>query len=104
MSGIAFTFIVIPCIAACATAWFIADWRLAGATSAGSLGVLFLPGLTAMLPALAYVLPVLLGTAIGSAVSGIAAYRSQDSSPWSRMLYALAITFFLAITALLLLS
>jgi hypothetical protein len=104
MSGLALTFIVIPCIAACTAAWFIKDWRLAGATSAGSLGVLFIPGLTMMVPALAYVLPVLAGTAVGSTVSGVATYRSQDTTPWSRMLYALVITFSLAIAALLLLS
>lgn len=104
MSGLALTFIVIPCIAACTIAWFVRDWRLAGAIAAGSLCVLFIPGLTATIPALAYVLPVLLGTAIGSTVSGVATYRSMDTTPWSRMLYALVITFSLAVLALLLLS
>lgn len=104
MSGLPLTFIIIPCIAACTAAWFIRDWRLAGAASTGSLGVLFVPGLTLMLPAVAFLLPVLVGTAIGSAVSGVATYRSPDTTPWSRMLYALVITFSLAITAMLLLS
>lgn len=104
MSGLALSFIVIPCIAACTAAWFITDWRLAGATSAGSLGVLFVPGLTMMIPALAYVLPVLAGAAVGSTVSGVATYRSKDTTPWSRMLYALIITFSLAVAALLFLS
>lgn len=104
ISGLPLTFIIIPCIAACVAAWFIRDWRLAGAACAGSLGVLFVPGLTTALPAVAFLLPILVGVAIGSAVSGVATYRSADTTPWSRMLYALIITFSLAITALLLLS
>ena len=104
MSGLAITFIVIPCIAACTAAWFIRDWRLAGAASAGSLGVLFVPGLTTALPGAAYALPIFAGTAVGATVSGVATYRSPDTTPWSRMLYALVITFSLAIAALLLLS
>lgn len=104
MSGLSLTFIVIPCIAACTAAWFIRDWRLAGAIAAGSLCILFIPGLTMIIPKATYALPVLLGTAIGSTVSGFATYRSPDTTPWSRMLYALVITFSLAISALLLLS
>lgn len=104
MSGFALTFILIPCIAACIAAWFIRDWRLAGAAATGSLGVLFVPGLTQDMPATAYLLPVFTGTAVGAAVSGVATYRSPDTTAWSRMLYALIITFSLAILALLLLS
>jgi hypothetical protein len=104
MSGLAITFVVIPCIAACTAAWFLTDWRLAGAASAGSLGMLFLPGLTAVAPGAAYVLPVFAGTAVGATVAGVATYRSLDTTPWARMLPALVITCTLAILALLLLS
>lgn len=104
MSGLAITFVVIPCIAACTAAWFINDWRLAGAASAGSLGVLFVPGLSLVVPSATYLLPIFAGTAVGATVSGVATYRSPDTTTWSRMLYALVITFTLAIMALLLLS
>lgn len=104
MASLFFTFIVLPGIAASCAAWFITDWRLAGAIAAGCYGLLFVPPLMLPMPAAFYILPAVAGTAIGATVSGVATYRSPDSTGWSRMLYALVFTLFLAILALLLLS
>lgn len=104
MASLFITFIVLPGIAASATAWFITNWRLAGAIAAGCYGLLFVPPLMLPMPAAFYILPAVAGTAIGATVSGIATYRSPDSTGWSRMLYALVITFTLAILGLILLS
>lgn len=104
MSGFAIPFVVMPGIAACMVAWFVTDWRLAGAIAAGSLSILFIPALTQLVAVAIYILPLLFGTAIGAFVSGVACYRSPDTSGWSRMLSALVLTLFLASLAFLLFS
>ncbi|NNE87542.1 MAG: hypothetical protein HKN27_05650 [Silicimonas sp.] len=104
MSSFALPFVVMPSIAACMVAWFVTDWRLAGAIAAGSLSILFIPALTQVVSVAVYLLPLLFGAAIGAMVSGVACYRSHDTTTWSRMLYALVITVTMAILAFLFLS
>lgn len=91
ISGVAFTFVILPCIAAVCVAALVRDWRLAAAVAAGALALAFgaplLGGVGLML------LPLAIGAALGALVTAISLYRARDVDLWARMLRALLVTF-----------
>lgn len=94
ISGLAFTFVLLPCMAAVAVAAVVRDWRLAAAALCGGLGVAFLaPTLGAPIGLIA--MPIGIGAALGALVMVITLLRDPDCDIWSRMLRAI-ITAFIA--------
>lgn len=91
ISSVAFTFVMLPCIAAVAVAALLRDWRLAAAVLFGALALAFaapvLGGYGLLL------LPVAIGVALGALVTAISLWRDPDLDLWGRMLRALILGF-----------
>ena len=91
ISSVAFTFVILPCMAAVTVAAVVRDWRLAAAALSGALGLAFIapmfgaPGLI--------LLPIAVGAALGALVTAISLYRRDDVDLWTRMLRALLVAF-----------
>ncbi|MEL6643130.1 MAG: hypothetical protein AAFQ79_04285 [Pseudomonadota bacterium] len=89
MGPLALPYVILPGAGAVATAWAIADWRLAGAAAAGAMGLLFLvPALGLSL--LIFALPVIAGVAVGGLVLLPLLLWRPDMTVWTRMTTALA--------------
>lgn len=92
ISGLTFTFVLLPCIAAVTVAAALRDWRLAAAALFGALGLAFLaPTLGA--PIGLITLPIGIGAALGALTMVITLLRDPDCDVWSRMLRAIIVTF-----------
>lgn len=92
INDFAFTFVIVPCIAACTVAAIIRDWRLAAAALCGALGLTLIA--PALPPAIAYLgLPVFVGIALGALAVMVALLRRPSHDIWGRMLPALIFTF-----------
>lgn len=92
ISGLTFTFVLLPCIAAVAVSAVVRDWRLAAAAICGGLACAFLaPALPGALGLLG--LPVFIGIALGGLGMIIALPRRPTLDVWGRMLTALAVAF-----------
>lgn len=92
ISSLGFTFVILPCIAACAMAALIRDWRLAAAAFFGGLSLIF----AAPFVPLGYGLiglPVFTGVAIGGLVTTATLLRRPVLDIWGRMLPALMVCF-----------
>ena len=91
ISSVAFTFVILPCMAAVGLAALVRDWRLAAAGFFGGLGLAFIA------PALGgygiLVLPVAIGIALGALITAISLWRDPDLDLWGRMLRALLVAF-----------
>ncbi len=90
ISGVAFTFVILPCFAAVVMA-VLKDWRLAAAAFFGSLALAFVA------PALGSIgllfLPLAVGAALGALVTAISLWRDPELDLWGRMLRALIVSF-----------
>ena len=96
MGGLTFAFIILPCIGATVAGWRLHDWRLAGASAAGTLALIVLLYLL-RLPFAVFALPVLVGLTLGAlAVIPLLLYR-PSASVWSRMMVAPGATFALSL-------
>jgi hypothetical protein len=91
ISGVAFTFVLLPCIAAVAAAAILRDWRLAAAVLFGGLALAFIAPVLGGYGLL--VLPVAVGVALGALVTAISLWRDPDVDMWARMLRALIVSF-----------
>ena len=101
ISGLAFTFVILPCMGAVAVAALIRDWRLAVAAICGGLALaLVAPMLPAPLGLLG--LPLFVGVALGGLAMVLALPRRPTMDLWGRMLTALAVAFFTTFANLLL--
>ncbi|WP_296416779.1 hypothetical protein [Pseudooctadecabacter sp.] len=92
ISGLTFTFVLLPCIGACVLAALVRHWQLAAAGLAGGLGFAFLaptlPGAIGLIG-----LPLFIGVALGGLAMVIALPRRPTMDIWGRMLTALAVAF-----------
>ena len=79
-----FAFIALPALGGLIAGYLLTDWRLAGALSAGGFGLLIiLPGTAPSI--FTFVLPFLLGAAVG-ALALLPYLRARpDASVWGRM-------------------
>jgi len=100
ISGVAFAFVVTPCIGATVMAALLRDWRLVAAAAFGSLGVLalaeFLPE-----PVRLISLPLIMGVIIGAVFLVPRLAMRPTSDIWSRMLWAIVPTFLVTFLFLL---
>ena len=91
ISGVAFTFVMLPCIGAVGAAALLRDWRLAAAALFGALALAFIaPSLGGYGLLLS---PVAIGAALGALVTAISLWRDPDLDTWGRMLRALILSF-----------
>ncbi|SLN56015.1 hypothetical protein [Pseudooctadecabacter jejudonensis] len=92
ISGIAFTFVVLPCLGAVVLAAIVRHWALAAAAMCGGLAFAFLapslPGAVGLLG-----LPFFVGVALGGLAMVLALPRRPDMDLWGRMLTALTVAF-----------
>ncbi|MEL6959448.1 MAG: hypothetical protein AAGL89_10900 [Pseudomonadota bacterium] len=101
LSGLTFTFVILPCIAAVAISAVLRDWRLAAAAICGGLALAFIaPGLPGGLGLLG--LPIFVGIALGGLAMVLALPRRPDMDVWGRMLTALIVAFAVTFLNLLL--
>jgi len=92
ISSVAMTFVVMPCIGACALAALVWDWRLVVAAAFGALGVFAIgPSLPEALRLIS--LPVLMGVVIGASILAPRLWFRPSSDIWSRMLWSMVPTF-----------
>lgn len=102
ISGLGFTFVILPCIGAVAIAALLKDWRLAAAAVCGSLGAIFIaPYAPDGIRLIAS--PVLFGMAIGAAAVMIRLWLRPSADIWSRMIWAIVVTAVITFTPLLML-
>ena len=91
ISSVAFTFVILPCMAAVGFAALVRDWRLAAAGFFGALGLAFIT--PAMGGYAVLLLPVAIGLALGALITAISLWRDPDLDLWGRMLRALLVAF-----------
>jgi len=92
ISGLTFTFVLLPCIGAVILAAIVTHWHLAAAGLAGGLAFAFLaPSLPGGLGLLG--LPFFVGVALGGLAMVLALPRRPTMDIWGRMLTALAVAF-----------
>ena len=91
ISSVAFTFVMLPCIAAASIAALLRDWRLAAAALFGGAALIFAAPVFGGYGLL--VLPVAVGVALGALVTAISLWRDPDLDLWGRALRALIVSF-----------
>jgi len=91
ISGIAMTFVILPCCGAVGMAAVLRDWRLAAAAFCGALGLMFV---APVLPAIVRLigLPIVAGATMGAATATVGLWFRPSVDIWSRMIWALVAT------------
>ena len=91
MNGIEFSFLLLPSIAAVNIGWLVRHWTLGAAALAGGLGWLFL---VPSLPGEArFLSPIFSGIAAAGGTMLVLLLVRRAASIWSRMTWALVVTF-----------
>ena len=85
MSGFAFVFVGLPCLAAALAGALLRDWRLAAAAAAGATGLLFL--------VVGPITPWLSGLAVGALALVALLLLRPGAEIWTRLLTAVAAAF-----------
>lgn len=101
ISGLAFTFVLLPCIAACVFATVLRDWRLVAAAVFGVFGFMALYQYMSE-PVRLIIWPILFGV-LASAI-GLFPYVlwRPNSDVWGRMIAAVVPTFIITFMILIL--
>lgn len=92
ISGVAFAFVLLPCIGACVLGALVSDWRLVAAAACGAFGLVAISPYMSE-PVRLISLPGLMGVVLGASVLGPRLYFRPTSDIWSRMLWAVVPTF-----------
>ena len=85
-----FPFLILPTIGGVIGGWLAFDWRIAVATLAGALGIVFLP-----FSGIAFLTLVALstGAAVGAVAGLILLWRQDDPSLWTRITWGMIAAF-----------